>query len=99
MEAWTLSGMEFTLVPPWMVPRLRVVRGSLRQRRFGQDGQGGGQGGNGVGGARVGKAVAAGAGDGDPEAAAAQGLGDGRIRARSVENDVGGDAAGQRAWL
>jgi hypothetical protein len=28
MEACALSGMEFTLVPPWMVPRLRVVRGS-----------------------------------------------------------------------
>ncbi len=28
MEAWALSGMELTLVPPWMVPRLSVVRGS-----------------------------------------------------------------------
>ena len=27
MEAVALSGMELTLVPPWMVPRLRVVLG------------------------------------------------------------------------
>jgi len=28
MEAFTFSGMELTLVPPSMVPMLKVVRGS-----------------------------------------------------------------------
>ena len=99
MEAGALSGMELTLVPPWMVPMLRVVRGSSGKRGLGEGGQRRGQGGDGVGGARVGKAVAAGAGDGDLEAAAAEGLGDGRVRARAVEDDVGGDAAGERALV
>ena len=96
MEAWALSGMEFTLVPPWMVPRFRVVRGSFRQAGLSQAGQGRSQRGDGVGRACIGKAVAAGADDGDLVAAAAQGLGDGRVRAGAIQNDVGGDAAGQR---
>ena len=49
---------------------------------------------DGVGQARIGKAVAPGTGDGDLKTAAAQGLGDSRIWPGAVENDVGGDAAG-----
>ncbi len=78
-----------------------VQRGArlFGQRGFGQSGERGGQGGDGVGCACVSKAVAAGAGDGDLKAAAAEGLGDGGVGACAVEDDVGGDAAGERSLI
>ena len=70
------------------------------QRGFGYSAsQRGGKGCDGVRSARIGKTVAARAVDGDLKAAAAEGLGNGGVRAGAVENDVGGDAASERALI
>jgi hypothetical protein len=79
-------------------PRVVFLR-VWRQRRLGQHGQRRGQRDNWVRRARVGEAVPAGTGDGDPIAAAAQRLRYSRLRARAVQHNVRGDAAGERGLL
>ena len=86
-------------MPPRIVPRLRVVRGSLGRGISASRGEGGGQRGDGVGSAGVSKTVAPGSGNGDLIAAAAKSLRDGCVGAGSIENNVSGDAAGERAVL
>ena len=78
------------------------VEGGARlvgKRSFGKRGEGSGKRGDGVGSAGVGETVAAGSGNGDLVAAAAEGLRDGGVGAGSIENNVSGDAAGERAVL
>ena len=95
MEAVALSGMELTLVPPEMVPRLRVVLGLSGSGVRAIDAERDGQCGDGIGRAGIGEAVAAGTVDGDLEAQAAESLSDGGVCTRAIEHDVGGDASGE----
>ena len=99
MEAVALSGMELTLVPPWMVPRLRVVLGFSGSGVRATVASASSQRGDGIGRTGVSEAVASGAVDGDLKAKAAESLGDGGVSARAIEDDVGSDASGESRLL
>ena len=99
MFACALSGIELTLMPPWMVPRLRVVRGSSGRGVSASAARAVESAAMGLGMPASVKLWPAGAGNGDLVAAAAKGLSDGGVGAGAIENDVGGDAAGEWAVL
>ena len=73
--------------------------GIVGQGSVGERCQGSSEGGNGVGRSGVGEAVSSGAGDIDLKSLAAEGLGDGGFVACAVEDDVCGDAGGERGCL
>ena len=82
-----------------MVPRFRVVRGSSGIGVLASAARAVASAAMGLGRPASVKLWPPGTGDRDLKAPAAEGLGDGRVGAGAVENDVGGDAAGEGALI
>ena len=97
--ASALSGIEFTLMPPRMVPRLSVVRGSSGSGVSASAASAVASAAMGLGVPASVKLWPPGPGDRDPIAPAAQRLRHGRVRAGAIQHNVRGNAAGQRAVL